>query len=113
MIIDGQVHGGITQGIAAALYEEGVYDEDGNLQTTTMTTSRAVGRRGSVLRDRPHRDAGGQPARRQGGGETGTIAAAPAVMNAVVDALSHLGVTDVPMPATPERVWTAIEEAKR
>ena len=49
----------------------------------------------------------------KGVGETGTIAAAPAVINAVVDALSHLGVTDVQLPATPERVWTAIEEAKR
>ena len=49
----------------------------------------------------------------KGVGETGTIAAAPAVINAVVDALSHLGVTDIQMPATPERVWRAIEEAKR
>jgi carbon-monoxide dehydrogenase large subunit len=48
----------------------------------------------------------------KGVGETGTIAAPPAVINAVVDALSHLGVTDVPMPATPERVWRAIQEAK-
>ena len=47
----------------------------------------------------------------KGVGETGTIAAAPAVVNAVVDALSHLGVTDIQMPATPERVWTAIQEA--
>ena len=46
----------------------------------------------------------------KGVGETGTIAAAPAVINAVVDALSHLGVTDVSMPATPERVWNAIQE---
>jgi carbon-monoxide dehydrogenase large subunit len=49
----------------------------------------------------------------KGVGETGTIAAAPAVINAVVDALSHLGVTDIQLPATPERVWRAIEEAKQ
>ena len=49
----------------------------------------------------------------KGVGETGTIAAAPAVINAVLDALSHLGVTDIQMPATPERVWRAIEEVKR
>jgi carbon-monoxide dehydrogenase large subunit len=49
----------------------------------------------------------------KGVGETGTIAAAPAVINAVVDALSHLGVTDVQIPASPERVWRAIEEASR
>ena len=114
MIIDGQVHGGITQGIAAALYEEGVYDEDGNLQTTTMTTYLvpSAAEVPSYETDRTETRAD-NPLGVKGVGETGTIAAAPAVMNAVVDALSHLGVTDVPMPATPERVWTAIEEAKR
>jgi carbon-monoxide dehydrogenase large subunit len=114
MIIDGQVHGGITQGIAAALYEEGVYDEDGNLQTTTMVNylvpSAAELPSYETDRIETHAD---NPLGVKGVGETGTIAAAPAVINAVVDALSHLGVTDVPLPATPERVWTAIEEAKQ
>ncbi|HLG07658.1 MAG TPA: xanthine dehydrogenase family protein molybdopterin-binding subunit [Gaiellaceae bacterium] len=110
-IIDGQVHGGITQGIAAALFEEGAYDDAGNLLTTTMATylvpsaaelpSYETGRTET---------AGDNPLGVKGVGETGTIAAAPAVLNAVLDALSHLGVTDIQMPATPERVWRAIQE---
>ena len=114
MIIDGQVHGGITQGIAAALYEEGVYDEDGNLQTTTMVNYLvpSAAELPSYETDRTETRAD-NPLGVKGVGETGTIAAAPAVINAVVDALSHLGVTDIQLPATPERVWTAIEEAKR
>jgi carbon-monoxide dehydrogenase large subunit len=112
MIIDGQVHGGITQGIAAALYEEGAYDADGNLLTTTMATylvpSAAELPSFETDRIESHAD---NPLGVKGVGETGTIAAAPAVINAVVDALSHLGVTDVQMPATPERVWAAIQEA--
>jgi carbon-monoxide dehydrogenase large subunit len=113
MIIDGQVHGGVTQGIAAALYEEGVYDGQGNLQSTTMLSylvpsaaelpSYEVDRVESVADN---------PLGAKGVGETGTIASAPAVINAVVDALSHLGVTDVQMPATPERVWRAIQEVR-
>jgi aerobic carbon-monoxide dehydrogenase large subunit len=112
MIIDGQVHGGITQGIAAALYEEGVYDEDANLMTTTMATYLvpSAAELPSYETDRTRTEAD-NPLGVKGVGETGTIAAAPAVINAVVDALSHLGVTDIQMPATPERVWTAIQEA--
>jgi aerobic carbon-monoxide dehydrogenase large subunit len=113
MIIDGQVHGGITQGIAAALFEEATYDEYGNLTTTTMTNylvpSAAELPSFETDRTETHAD---NPLGVKGVGETGTIAAAPAVINAVVDALSHLGVTDIQMPATPERVWTAIQEAK-
>ena len=114
MIIDGQVHGGITQGIAAALYEEGAYDEDGNLLTTTMTTYLvpSAAELPSYETDRTETRAD-NPLGVKGVGETGTIAAAPAVINAVVDALSHLGVTDMALPATPERVWNAIQEAKR
>ncbi len=114
MIIDGQVHGGITQGIAAALYEEGAYDDDGNLLTTTMTTYLvpSAAELPSYETDRTETRAD-NPLGVKGVGETGTIAAAPAVINAVVDALSHLGVTDMALPATPERVWNAIQEAKR
>jgi carbon-monoxide dehydrogenase large subunit len=113
-IIDGQVHGGVTQGIAAALFEEGVYDDEGNLQTTTMTTYLvpSAAELPSYETDRTE-TAADNPLGVKGVGETGTIAAAPAVINAIVDALSHLGVTDVAMPATPERVWTAIQEARR
>ncbi len=113
MIIDGQVHGGITQGIAAALFEEGTYDEDANLTTTTLTTYLvpSAAELPSYETDRTETRAD-NPLGVKGVGETGTIAAAPAVINAVVDALSHLGVTDVQLPATPERVWRAIEEAR-
>ena len=110
-IIDGQVHGGVTQGIAAALFEEGAYDGEGNLLTTTMTTYLvpSAAELPSYETDRVETRAD-NPLGVKGVGETGTIAAAPAVINAVVDALSHLGVTDVQLPATPERVWNAIQE---
>jgi aerobic carbon-monoxide dehydrogenase large subunit len=112
MIIDGQVHGGITQGIAAALFEEATYDEYGNLTTTTMTNYLVptAAELPSFETDRTETHAD-NPLGVKGVGETGTIAAAPAVINAVVDALSHLGVADIQMPATPERVWNAIQEA--
>lgn len=115
MIIDGQVHGGITQGVAAALWEEGAYDEDANLITTTMTTYLvpSAAELPSFETERTETPSPTNPLGVKGVGETGTIAAAPAVINAVVDALSHLGVTDIQMPATPERVWRAIEEARR
>jgi carbon-monoxide dehydrogenase large subunit len=112
-IIDGQVHGGLTQGIAAALYEEGAYDEEGNLLTTTMATYLvpSAAEVPSYETDRTETLAD-NPLGVKGVGETGTIASAPAVINAVVDALSHFGVTDVGLPATPERVWKAIEEVR-
>jgi len=113
MIIDGQVHGGITQGIAAALYEEGAYDDDGNLLTTTMATYLvpSAAELPSFETDRTETQAD-NPIGAKGVGETGTIAAAPAVINALLDALSPFGVTDIQIPATPERVWRAIQEVK-
>ena len=114
LIVDGQVHGGITQGIATALYEEALYDDDGNLANGTLTTYLvpSAAELPSYELDRTESKATDHPFGAKGVGETGTIAAAPAVINAVIDALSHLGVTDIQMPATPERVWRAIEEAK-
>jgi carbon-monoxide dehydrogenase large subunit len=113
-VIDGQVHGGIAQAISAALYEEAVYDDDGNLLTATMTNYLvpSAAELPSFETDRIEAPSPTNPLGVKGVGETGTIAAAPAVINAVVDALSHLGVTDIQMPATPERVWRAIEETK-
>jgi aerobic carbon-monoxide dehydrogenase large subunit len=115
LIADGQVHGGITQGIATALYEEAVYDEDGNLLNGTLATYLvpSAAELPSYELDRTESKSTDHPFGAKGVGETGTIAAAPAVINAVLDALSHLGVTDIQMPATPERVWRAIEEAKQ
>ena len=115
LIVDGQVHGGITQGIATALYEEGVYDDDGNLLNTTMATYLvpSAAELPSYELERTESASPTNPLGVKGVGETGTIAAAPAVINAVIDAVSHLGVTDVQMPATPERVWRAIQEARQ
>ena len=115
LIVDGQVHGGITQGISTALYEEGAYDEDGNLLTANLVTYLvpSAAELPSYELDRTETRSPTNPLGVKGVGETGTIAAAPAVINAIVDALSHLGVTDVQMPATPERVWRAIEEARQ
>ena len=116
LIVEGQVHGGITQGIAAALYEEAIYDEDGNLaKRDAGVVPGPVGGGAAVASSSTGRRARrpDHPFGAKGVGETGTIAAAPAVINAVLDALSHLGVTDIQIPATPERVWRAIEEAKQ
>jgi len=115
LIVEGQVHGGLAQGIAQALYEEAAYDSSGNLVTAsfadylipsaadlpTFTTARTT--TPSTL----------NPLGVKGVGEAGTIASTPAVVNAIVDALRPFGVTDVPMPCTPERVWRAIQEARQ
>src|SRR5439155_24961862 len=113
MIVDGQIQGGVAQGIAEALYEEAVYDESGNLVTSSMSTymiPSAVEIPAMTL-DRTVTPSTTNPLGVKGIGEAGTIAAPPAVINAVVDAVSHLGVTDVGKPATPERVWRAIRRA--
>jgi carbon-monoxide dehydrogenase large subunit len=115
LIVDGQVHGGITQGVATALYEEGAYDEEGNLQNVNMMSYLvpSAAELPSYELARTESISPTNPLGVKGVGETGTIAAAAAVVNAVVDALSHLGVTDVQIPTTPERVWRAIQEAKQ
>jgi carbon-monoxide dehydrogenase large subunit len=114
LIVDGQVHGGITQGISTALYEEGTYDENGSLLTANLVTYLvpSAAELPSYELDRTESKSPTNPLGVKGVGETGTIAAAPAVINAVLDAVSHLGVKDIQMPATPERVWRAIQEAK-
>jgi carbon-monoxide dehydrogenase large subunit len=112
-IVDGQVHGGIAQGVAQALFEEAVYDEDGNLVTGSMTSYLvpSAAELPSFELDRVAAPSPTNPLGVKGVGETGTIASPAAVMNAVVDALAPFGVTDVDMPATPERVWRAISGA--
>ena len=114
IIVDGQVHGGITQGISTALFEEGTYDEDGNLLSANLLTYfvPSAAELPSYELERTESKSPTNPLGVKGVGETGTIAAAPAVIGAVIDALSHLGVKDIQMPATPERVWRAIQEAK-
>ncbi len=115
LIVDGQVHGGIAQGVGQALWEEAVYDAAGNLLTTGLgdylvpsaceLPSFTVGR---TVTPSPS-----NPLGVKGIGEAGTIASTPAVVNAVIDALAPLGVTDLDMPVTPERVWRALEGAAR
>jgi carbon-monoxide dehydrogenase large subunit len=114
MIVDGQVHGGVAQGIAEALYEEAVYDESGNLMSSSMTqylVPTAVEVPSPVL-DRTVTPSTTNSLGVKGIGEAGTIASPPAVINAVIDAVSHLGVTHIEKPASPERVWRAIQDAK-
>jgi carbon-monoxide dehydrogenase large subunit len=115
LIVEGQIHGGVAQGVATALYEEGHYDERGNLTTPNMLTYLVPSAAELPSFELAHTctPSPTNPLGVKGVGETGTIASAPAVINAVVDALSHLGVRDVGMPATPERVWRAIEEARQ
>jgi carbon-monoxide dehydrogenase large subunit len=110
LIVEGQIHGGLAQGIAQALFEEAVYDADGNL-----TTGSFVDYLVPSAADLPHFDTGntvheapGNPIGAKGVGEAGTIASTPAVVNAALDAVRHLGVRDIRMPLTPERVWRAI-----
>ena len=112
MVVDGQVHGGITQGIAQALWEEAIYDEDGNLTTGSMLSYLVPSAAETIdyELDRVNAPSPTNPLGVKGVGETGTIASTPAVINAIVDALSPYGVTDVEMPAKPERVWRAIQE---
>ena len=114
MIVEGQVHGGVAQGIAQALFEEAVYDDDGNLVTGTLVDYLvpAAPDLPSFETDRTETPSTTNPLGVKGVGEAGAIASTPAVVNAVVDALRHLGVDDVRMACTPERVWRAIQDAK-
>jgi carbon-monoxide dehydrogenase large subunit len=107
------VHGGLAQGIAQALFEEAVYDADGNLVTGTMVdyTIPSAADLPHFDLDRTETPATTNPLGVKGVGEAGTIASTPAVVNAVVDALRQFGVRDVRMPCTPERVWRAIQSA--
>ncbi|MFI6345528.1 xanthine dehydrogenase family protein molybdopterin-binding subunit [Streptomyces sp. NPDC050560] len=112
-IVRGQVHGGLAQGIAQALYEEAVYDADGNLVSGSMADYLvpAAPDLPDFVTDRTETPATSNPLGAKGVGEAGTIASTPAVVNAVVDALRPLGVTDVTMPCSPGRVWETLREA--
>jgi len=113
LIVEGQVHGGIAQGVAQALWEEAAYDPEGNLLTTTLADYLvpAATELPSFVLGRTVTPSPTNPMGVKGVGEAGTIAATPAVVNAVVDALSHLGVRGIEMPVTPERVWRALSDA--
>ena len=114
MIVEGQVHGGLAQGIGQALYEGVAYDADGNVLTASLAdylvpTAPDLP---SFVTDRTVTPSTTNPLGVKGVGEAGAIASTPAVINAVVDALRPMGVTDVPMPATPLTVWKTINAAR-
>jgi carbon-monoxide dehydrogenase large subunit len=113
LLVEGQVHGGVASGIAQALMEEFVYDEDGNPLTATFMDYGLVSAAELPMFERIPQETPTprNPLGAKGIGESGTIGATPAVQNAVVDALAHLGVRHVDIPATPERVWQAISSA--
>ena len=112
MIVEGQVHGGLTMGLAPALFEEISYDEAGNIQggsfmdylvPTAMETPKWE--TGNTVTPSPHHPLGAK-----GVGESATVGAPPAIVNAVVDALAHLGVRHIDIPITPEKVWKILRE---
>ena len=114
LIVEGQVHGGLAQGIAQALFEEANYDEQGTLVNGTFVDYTLPS-----ATDLPSFDTAtvstpstSNPLGVKGVGEAGTIASTPAIVNAVLDAVRHLGVTDIEMPTTPQRVWRALQGAE-
>ena len=114
LIVEGQIQGGVVQGVAQALFEEAVYDDNGQLLTSTLldylvpSAAEMPGiETASTVTPSPT-----NPMGVKGVGEAGTIASTPAVMNAVVDALAPLRVTELDMPASPQRVWQAIQNAR-
>ena len=114
-IVDGMVHGGITQGVAQALQEEAIYDDDGQLLTGSMLdyavpTADVLP---SYELDRTETPSPVNPLGVKGAGEAGTIAASPAVVNAVMDALSPFGIKHIDMPLKPEKIWRAMQTARR
>ncbi|HTX28694.1 MAG TPA: xanthine dehydrogenase family protein molybdopterin-binding subunit [Streptosporangiaceae bacterium] len=115
VLTEGQRHGGIAQGAAQALLEEVLYDVDGNPQTSTLADYAAIS-----APDLPSFELVDSqtpttlnPLGAKGIGEAGTIGSTPAIQNAVIDAVSHLGIRHIDMPATPQRVWMAINAAQK
>jgi carbon-monoxide dehydrogenase large subunit len=114
LLVDGQIHGGLAQGIAQALYEEAIYDENGQLISGSLMDY-AVPKADDLLNFELDRTETPSPVNAlgvKGIGEAGTIASSAAIVNAVVDALAPLGVKHLDMPLKPERVWQAIQQAQ-
>ncbi len=112
MIVEGQVHGGLTMGLAPSLYEEIVYDEHGTMLNGTLmdyllptSMETPAWRTGNTVTPSPHHPIGAK-----GVGESPTVGAPPAIANAVVDALSHLGVRHIDIPITPWKLYEILEE---
>jgi carbon-monoxide dehydrogenase large subunit len=115
LLAEGQVHGGLAQGIAQALFEEFSYDEQGTPLTATLADYLMPSAAELLTYETAHTQTPTplNPLGAKGIGESGTIGSTPAVQNAVVDAVGHLGIRHIDMPLTPERVWRAIQEAAR
>ena len=113
MLLDGQIHGGIAQGAAQALLEEVRYDEDGNPVTSNLADYGMISAAELPSFEVIHMETPTfvNPLGAKGIGESGTIGSTPAVQSAVIDALAHLGVRHIDMPATAEKVWRAIQDA--
>jgi carbon-monoxide dehydrogenase large subunit len=114
-IVDGQVHGGVAQGVAQALYEAAIYDQNGQLLTGSLMDY-AVPKADDlppIETDRTETPSPVNPLGVKGVGETGTIAATPAVVNAVCDALAPLGITHIDMPLWPEKIWRIMRQAQQ
>ncbi|WP_370971789.1 xanthine dehydrogenase family protein molybdopterin-binding subunit [Amycolatopsis sp. cg9] len=111
LIVEGQVHGGLAQGIAQALFEGTEHDESGTLTTGTFADYLlpSAADLPSFTTDRTETPSTTNPLGAKGVGEAGTIASTPAVVNAVIDAVRHFGVNDIEMPLTPMRVWHAVQ----
>ena len=111
LIVAGQVHGGLVQGIAQALWEEAVYDESGTLVSGSFVDYLLPTSADTISFELDHTTSASttNTLGTKGVGEAGTIASTPAVVNAVVDAVRQFGVNDIQMPCTPERVWKAIQ----
>src|SRR5436853_2955603 len=114
MLVDGQIHGGIAQGMGQAMWEELVYNDDGQLLTGTLMDYALPKAHclpeftlGSTVTPSP-----ANPVGVKGVGEAGTIASTPCMVNAVCDALSPLGIKHIDMPLKPERVWSAMQQAQ-
>ena len=114
MLVEGQIHGGVAQGVAQALYEEFVYDAEGNPLTTSLTDYAipTIGEIPLIETVSMETPTPLNPLGAKGVGESGTIGSTPAVQNAVIDAVSYLGVRHIDMPAHPMRVWEAIQAAR-
>jgi carbon-monoxide dehydrogenase large subunit len=113
LIVSGQVHGGLMQGIAQALFEEAVYDEAGTLVSASFVDYLVPTAADTISFETAHTTSPSSTNTlgTKGVGEAGTIASTPAVVNAIVDAIRHYGVNDVQMPCTPARIWKAIHDS--
>jgi len=115
MLVEGQIHGGVAQGVGQALYEEFVYDAEGMPLTASLIdyTIPSIGEIPLIETLRMETPSPHNPLGAKGVGESGTIGSTAAVQNAVIDAVSHLGVRHIDMPMHPMRVWEAIRAATR